>query len=143
MASTKTASDSQELNISADALAAVAKAVANAAIASTQRENDRPTLMNACGFPRADVPALVHKEVFFCGAPQKEDWLTPDEVTLYNAITVPGTYGPDKTWEVRLKDGRLHVLIHGINKREVRQELPRSLKAILSIIVEEQSAVAA
>jgi hypothetical protein len=141
MAQTKSvASDATELTISPDALAAMAKAMSEATLSATRRENDRPTPTNALGFPSSDVPALTYKEVFFCGAPQKTDWLTPAEVRLYNAITTPGVYGPDKTWEVRLKNDTLHVLIHGINRREVRMDTPRSLTEILRTIVDEQNA---
>lgn len=144
MAQTKAAApDATELTISPDALAAMAKAMSAATLAATRRENDSPTPTNALGFPATDVPALKYREVLFCGAPQKAEWLTPDEVRLYNAITTPGTYGPDKTWEVRLKKDSLHVVIPGINKRETRLDLPRSLKEILRTIVDEQNAVAA
>lgn len=144
MATTKTAvtTDTTELTISPEALAAMAKAISETTLAATPRENNPPAV-NACGFLRSSVPALRYKEVFYCGAPQTTEWLTPDEAKLYNQITTPGMYGPDKTWEVRIKDDKLHVLIHGVNKREVRMELPRSLVAILRIIVDEQNAVAA
>ncbi len=145
MAQTKTtaAADANEVTISPEALAAIGRAVSEATLASTRRENDRPTPMNAIGYKADTVPALKYKEVFYCGAPQKAEWLKPEEARLYNAITTPGFYGPDKTWEVRLKDDRLHVLIHGVNKREVRMDLPRSLEDILKTIVSEQNAVAA
>jgi hypothetical protein len=145
MAKPQTATDTTELTISPDALAAMAKAMSEATQAATRRENPNPPPLTACGFPASAVPALVYKEVYFCGAPQKQEWLTPDEATLFNQIAVPGTYGPDKTWEVRIDKDRstLHVLIHGVNRRETRLELPRSLKDILRIIVDEQSAVAA
>jgi hypothetical protein len=144
MAQTKNvASDATELTISPEALAALGKAMSEATLTATRRENDRPTPTNALGYPSTDVPALKYKEVFYCGAPQKTDWLTPTEARLYNAITTPGFYGPDKTWEVRLSNDRLHVLIHGVHKREVRLDLPRSLVAILQTIVDEQNAVAA
>jgi hypothetical protein len=82
----------------------------------------------------------------YCGAPQDVNRLLPDEVRLFNAITVPGFYGPDKNWEVRIDTrgtSTLDIRIHGIHKREVRAEMPRSLVAILQTIVDEQNAVAA
>jgi hypothetical protein len=136
MAQTNAAArDAAELTIKPEALAAMAKAMSEATLAATRRENNSPTPTNALGFVATDVPALKYKEVFFCGAPQKTDWLTPAEVRLYNAITTPGLYGPDKTWEVRLKNDILHVLIHGINRREVRLDTPRALTEILGTIV--------
>jgi hypothetical protein len=144
MAQTKAVTtDTTEMTISPEALAAMAKAMSEATLAVTRREVDSPPPVNALGFPTKDVPALKYSEVFYCGAPQTTQWLTPAEVRLFNAITTPGTYGPDKTWEVRLKDNKLHVLIHGINKREVRLEMPRKLTDVLQTIVDEQNAVAA
>jgi hypothetical protein len=139
------ATDTTELTISPEALAAMAKAMSEATLAATRRENDHPTPMNAIGIPMAKMPALTYKEVLYCGAPQKVDRLLPDEVRLFNEITAPGFYGPDKTWEVRV-DTRTNILdirIHGIHKREVRAEMPRSLVAILQTIVDEQNAVPA
>jgi hypothetical protein len=144
MAKTATTADATELTISPEALAAMAKAMSEATLTATRRENPNPPAYNAIGFPAKDVPALAYKDVLFCGAPQRPEFLKPEEIRLYNAITVPGTYGPDKTWEVRIKDKEsLHVVIHGVNKRETRLELPRSLEEILRTIVNEQNAVAA
>ena len=142
MAAPKTTEPTELSTITPEALAAMAKAMTEAALTTTRRENDSPPPMNAIGFPAASVPALTYKEVFFCGAPQLTSHLTPAEVKLYNQITVPGLYGPDKTWEVRIANERLHVLIHGVNKREVRQDLPRSLAEILRTIVDEQPVAA-
>lgn len=144
MAKTSTTTDQTELTISPDALAAMAKAMSEATLTATRRENNPPPVSYA-GIPMSEMPSLTYKEVFFCGAPQIREWLLPEEIRLYNQITTPGLYGPDKTWEVRLEKDKsqLHVLIHGVNKRETRLELPRKLTDILRIIVEEQSAVAA
>jgi hypothetical protein len=144
MAQTKNvASDATELTISPEALAAMAKAMSEATLAATRRENDSPTPMNAIGYAVTDVPALKYREVLYCGTPQTVQWLKPEEASLYNAITTPGFYGPDKTWEVRIKNNSLHVIIPGIHKRETRLDLPRSLTEILRTIVDEQNAVAA
>ncbi len=145
MAKSTTTTDQTELTISPEALAAMAKAMSDATLTATRRENPNPPPLTACGFPADAVPALIYKDVYFCGAPQKSEWLTPDEAKLYNQITVPGTYGPDKNWEVRIDKDRstLHVLIHGVNRREVRLDLPRSLKDILRTIVDEQNAAVA
>lgn len=143
MAKTTTTTDQTELTISPEALAAMAKAMSEATLTATRKENTPPPV-SACGIPMSEMPEFVYKEVFFCGAKQLREWLLPDEIKLYNQITTAGMYGPDKTWEVRIKDkDSLHVVIHGVNKRETRLELPRSLKDILRIIVEEQNAVAA
>lgn len=139
---TATVADATELTISPDALAAMAKAMSEATLNSTRRENDRPTPMNAIGYPADSVPALKYAEVYYCGAPQRVEWLKPAEARLFNQITVPGFYGPDKTWEVRIDRNKLHVLIHGVNKREIRMELPRSLETILQTIVDEQPVAA-
>ena len=129
--------------ISADVIAAIAKAAAIAGVSSTKREIDNPPPAWWNGFDLPDFPKLVHKEVFYCGAPQKPKAATRGEINLFNQIKTPGFYGPDKTWEVKLKDGVLDIRIQGVNKREVRLDLPRSLEAILQIIVDEQNAVAA
>ena len=50
---------------------------------------------------------------------------------------------PGSVGKGHLKDGVLDIRIQGVNKREVRLDLPRSLEAILQIIVDEQNAVAA
>lgn len=143
MAQTKaTATDTTELTISPEALAAMAKALSEATLSATRRENDNPEPMNALGFPVKQVPELTYAKVYFCGAEQRSSHLTPTEAKLFNQISVPGMYGPDKTWEVRIANGVLHVIIHGINKREVRQELPRSLAEILRTIVDEQPVAA-
>lgn len=140
----KTTTDQTELTISPEALAAMAKALSEATDARNLRENARPLETNALGVPSKDLPSLRFKQVFFCGAPQTTQWLLPEEARLFNAITTPGLYGPDKTWEVETKgDDLLHVKIHGINRRETRLDLPRKLTDILRIIVDEQSAVAA
>lgn len=144
MAKPTTTTDQTELTISADALAAMAKAMSEATLTATRRENPNPIAYNAIGYKLEDMPTLTYKEVLFCGTPQRVEWLKPEEVRLFNQITVAGMYGPDKTWEVRVKDkDSLHVVIHGVNKRETRLDLPRSLTEILRTIVDEQSAVAA
>jgi hypothetical protein len=144
MAQTPKTTVSTEMNVTAEQLAAaIATATFEAAQRATKREIDDPTPVNAIGVPRSKMPALKYKEALFCGAPQDVNRATADEVRLFNEITVPGFYGPDKSWEVRIKDEKLHVVIHGINRREVRMELPRSLKEILQTIVDEQNAVAA
>jgi hypothetical protein len=141
MAQTKAVTpDSTELTISPEALAAMAKAMSDATLAATRRENDRPEPMNAIGIPLAKMPAMKYAEVLYCGAPQKVERLLPEEVRLFNAITVPGFYGPDKTWEVLIdtRANRLDIRIHGVHKRDVRMDLPRSVVAILQIIADEQ-----
>jgi hypothetical protein len=142
MASTKVTTSDPELAITPETLAAIAKAVAGATLAATQREVTPPPT-NAIGYLRADVPAFKYKKVFFCNAEQELDRLTPDEARLFNEIGAPGSYGPDKTWDVRIANDQLHVSIRDIKKLSVRMELPRSLKEILQVIVDEQKAVAA
>jgi hypothetical protein len=141
MASTKAVTTDTELAITPETLAAIAKAVAGATLAATTREVTPPAV-NSLGFTRSDVPAFKYKHVYFCGAKEDTDRLTPTEVRLYNAITVPGAYGPDKTWDVRIANDELHVSIRDIKKITVRMELPRSLKEILQTIVDEQQVAA-
>jgi hypothetical protein len=143
MAQTKAVTTDTPISITADALAAIAKAVSTSTIAATQRENPNTPATNALGYLRSELPSLTRKDVLFNGSPQNEDFLKPEEIRAYNAITVPGHYGPDKTWEVQIKGERLHLIIHGLNKKDVRNELPRSLVEILRIIADEQNAVAA
>lgn len=140
MATTDT---TRELTIAPEALAAIAKATIEAAQATTPRENQNPPPAWWNGFGLPDFPKLRHTKVYFCGAEQKPEKATKGEITLFNAITTPGDYGPDKTWPVKLKDGVLDIRIQGIHRREVRADLPRSLEDILRIIVEQQDAAKA
>lgn len=130
--------------ISADVIAAIASAAAIAGATSTKREieNPPPSWWNGFGLP--DFPKMAYESVYFCGAKQEDRKLKKSEILGFNAITTPGFYGPDKTWEVKIKDKSvLDIRIQGINKRDVRMDLPRSLDAILQIIIDEQNAAAA
>ena len=131
-------------SLSPEALAAFAKATVEATAALNPKreiENPPPAFWNGFGLP--DFPKFKYEKVFFCGARQEPKNARREEIQLFNKITRPGLYGPDKTWEVRIANNELQVNIQRINKKEVRMELPRSLVDILQIIVDEQNAVAA
>lgn len=141
MATTKTASvetTEPTLTITPEVLAAIAKATAEGASRATRREIDNPPPAWWNGFGLPDFPKLTYTKVFFCGADQKPEKATAEEIRLFNQIIVPGFYGPDKTWEVKIKDNVLDIRIQGIHKKETRLDLPRSLAGILQVIVDEQ-----
>ena len=123
-------------------IAAAVKAAIEATAASGKREiaDPPPAWWNGFGLP--DFPASKYSKVYFCGAEQKPSKARKEEVALFNQITKSGDYGPDKTWPVKVKDDILDIRITGINKKEIRHELPRSLAEILQIIVDQQNAAA-
>jgi hypothetical protein len=143
MASKATAIDTTSAALTPEALAAIVRATVEAANASARREDLSPPPSAWNGFGSPDFPKYTYDKVFYCGAEQVDRTQTADEIRLFNQITKPGLYGPDKTWHVTIERNVLHVWIEGINKKEVRLDLPRSLVEILKIIVAEQTAVAA
>jgi hypothetical protein len=124
-------------------VAAISRATLEAVKQVTRPENadPAPAWWNGYGLP--DFPKLTWQTVFFCGAKLRPSDLTKDETALLNQVRVPGTYGPDKTWEVIVRgDGKtLDLRVRGINTIEVRMGMP-SFKEFLRTIVEEQAVVA-
>jgi hypothetical protein len=143
MAKTTTTATDTELTMTPESIAAIVQAAVTASAVANKREIDNPPPAWWNGYGLPDFPKPVYAKVYFCGAEQKPEKATKREMELFNAITVSGDYGPDRTWPVKVKDGVLDIRIIGINKREVRSELPRSLVEILQIIVDQQNAAAA
>jgi hypothetical protein len=119
----------------------IASATAQAVQTAMRPENTSgpPAFWN--GFGTKGFPELSRR-VLFCGVPQYERDLSRDEIALFNAITTPGLYGPDKTWRVAISgqgtSGMLQVSVQGVDTIEGRLSVP-SLVEILQTIVREQA----
>ena len=83
------------------------------------------------------------RETFFCGAPQKEDQLTPAEIDAFNAITGERTARNGRWWARVEQYGnrqRLHVFVP--NKSiDDRMDLPNGLILILRELADGPEAV--
>jgi hypothetical protein len=139
----KTITPDTDVALTTENIAAIVQAAVTASTLASKREIDNPPPAWWNGYGLPDFPKSKHTKVYFCGAEQKPAKSTKAEIALFNQITTSGDYGPDRTWPVKVKDGVLDIRITGINKREVRLDLPRSLAEILQIIVDQQNAAAA
>ena len=139
MAQTK---EQLQVTIDPSSLAAISTATINAMNQTLRPENANATPKRWNGFGGPGFPKLRWQKVFFCGAPLRPKELTKQETELLNKITTPGTYGPDKTWTVTIRESDLDLRVKGINNIEVRVGFPPFVY-FLQQIVDEQSLVAA
>lgn len=143
MAATQTAAPAAPATIAAtftadDLARAIAKATLEVQQAVNPTENRNPP-KTSCFNPSGAAKPRLKRETIFCGAPQEEGNLKPEEIELFNQIQ-PGFYRNGK-WEVRLTktgtgketiDVRLPVADY-----DDRMEIPHTLTLTLQEILKE------
>ncbi len=137
----KQLADMQSLVLALQAGSVGHEAVKVLADRSAPKENPNWTLVSPFTYPAGSnkVKATLRRPTFFCGARQREDELTPEEVDLFNAITetrrVTGKSYGDWIAEIR-RNGTAEELYVDVPAGSVdaRMDLP-SLKAILGEIL--------
>jgi hypothetical protein len=138
----------QQGGLTADGLKTVLQAVSADNAKAIEKivipENKVSPLISAFSYPEGDTarpkPRLVDqlgidRETIFCGARQREDQLTPEEILAFNNITEDCT-ARGGTWFARVKrEGRKEFLWVHVPCVDVdeRMELPSLLQILLEL----------
>lgn len=140
-----TKTDTLEVTIGADAIAAIQKATLEAMRVAQAPENKNPpdAFWNGYGLP--DFPKqTTWEKIYFCGAPVEFRQCTKTEAALFNEVRpIAGQYGPEKNIHLSFqtshgKPSALNIWVAGIKSIEGRMGQP-TLAQTLRYIVDEQA----